>query len=36
MLVESAPLDPNVANAYATAEQQEGGLTGFVLRLMKE
>ncbi len=36
MLVESAPLDPSVANAYANAEQQEGGLTGFVLRLMKQ
>jgi murein L,D-transpeptidase YafK len=36
MLVESAPLDPSVANAYATAEEQEGGLTGFVLRLMKD
>ena len=36
MLVESAPADPSVANAYAEAEQQDGGLTGFVLRLMKQ
>ncbi len=36
MLVESAPADPSVANAYAAAEQENGGLTGFVLRLMKQ
>ncbi len=36
MFVESAPLDPSVANAYAEAEAEEGGLTGFVLRLMKQ
>jgi murein L,D-transpeptidase YafK len=36
MLVESAPLDPSVANAYAAAEEQDGGMTGFVLRLMKQ
>ncbi len=36
MLVESAPADPTVANAYAGAEEQDGGLTGFVLRLMKQ
>ena len=34
MLVESAPTDPGVANAYANAE--EGGLTGLVLRLYQE
>jgi len=36
MLVESAPADPSVANAYAEAEQKDDGLTGFVLRLMKQ
>ena len=36
MLVESAPHDPNVANAYAEAEEEDGGLTGFVLRLIKQ
>jgi hypothetical protein len=36
MLVESAPADPSVANAYAAAEEEEGGMTGFVLRLMKQ
>ena len=36
MFVESAPLDPSVANAYAEAETEEGGLTGFVLRLVKQ
>jgi murein L,D-transpeptidase YafK len=36
MLVESAPTDPNVTNAYAEAQQDDGGLTGFVLRLMKQ
>jgi hypothetical protein len=34
MFVESAPVDPNVANSYATAE--EGGLTGLVLRLYQQ
>lgn len=36
MLVESAPADPGVASAYAEAEEQDAGLTGFVLRLMKQ
>lgn len=35
MFVESAPLDPNVADAYAEAEATGGGLTGFLLRLKK-
>ena len=34
MLVESAPTDPDVANAYANAE--EGGLTGLLLRLYQQ
>jgi murein L,D-transpeptidase YafK len=36
MLVESEPLDPSVANAYAAAEEDDGGLTGFVLRLITQ
>jgi murein L,D-transpeptidase YafK len=36
MLVESEPLDPSVANAYAAAEEEDSGLTGFVLRLITE
>jgi hypothetical protein len=36
MLVESAPPDPGVANAYAAAEEDENGLTGFVLRLIQQ
>lgn len=35
MLVESAPTDPGVANAYASASEEEGGLTGLVLRLFQ-
>jgi hypothetical protein len=36
MLAESEPADPAVANAYAAAAEEEGGLTGFVLKLFKE
>jgi hypothetical protein len=36
MLVESAPPDSGVANAYAAAEEDENGLTGFVLRLIQQ
>ncbi|HEX9903348.1 MAG TPA: hypothetical protein VGA77_00130, partial [Propylenella sp.] len=36
MLVESTPADPDVASAYAAAAAEEGGLTGFVLRLFNE
>ena len=36
MLVESEPLDPSVASAYAAAESQEGGLSGLLLRLIQE
>jgi murein L,D-transpeptidase YafK len=36
MLVESAPADPSVANGHAAAEEQDGGLSGFALRLMKQ
>jgi hypothetical protein len=36
MLVESAPPAPGVANAYASAAAEEGGLTGLVLRLYQQ
>ena len=36
MLVESEPLDPSVASAYAAAEAQDGGLSGLLLRLVQE
>jgi murein L,D-transpeptidase YafK len=36
MLVESAPADPGVANAYASASEEDGGLTGLVLKLFQE
>lgn len=36
MLVGSAPATPDVANAYASASEEDGGLTGFVLRLVRE
>jgi len=36
MLVETAPTDSNVANAYASASEEEDGLTGLVLRLFRE
>jgi hypothetical protein len=36
MLVESAPSDPGVANAYASEDEEDKGLTGFVLRLIEQ
>ena len=35
MLVESEPLDPSVASAYAEAQAQEDGLSGLLLRLIQ-
>jgi murein L,D-transpeptidase YafK len=36
MLVETAPADDGVANAYASASEEEDGLTGLVLRLYQQ
>jgi hypothetical protein len=36
MLVGTAPADSNVANAYASASEEEDGLTGLVLRLFRQ
>jgi hypothetical protein len=36
MLAGSAPADPTVANSYASASQQDEGLTGMVLKLIRK
>jgi murein L,D-transpeptidase YafK len=36
MLVETAPADSGVANAYASASEEDDGLTGLVLRLFRQ
>jgi hypothetical protein len=36
MLAGSAPNDPTVANSYASASQEDQGLTGMVLKLIRK
>jgi hypothetical protein len=36
MLAGSAPADPTVANSYASASQEDQGLTGMVLKLIRK
>jgi hypothetical protein len=36
MLAGSTPADASVANSYAAAEEEDEGLTGMVLRLVRK
>ena len=36
MLAGSTPADPTVANSYASASQEDQGLTGMVLKLIRK
>jgi hypothetical protein len=36
MLAGSTPADASVANSYASASEEEDGLTGMVLKLIKK
>jgi hypothetical protein len=36
MLAGSTPPDPTVANSYASASEEDDGLTGMVLKLIRK